>query len=173
MSLTVMCGLSFSGKSTFAALLAERLDAEIISLDAINAERGLDGGQGIPLEEWGRTNDIGHARAATALQAGRAVVVDDTGSPRFIREGWREVAASARASFSIVWVQIDAERQRERLLANRAEQQRHDVIDEVMAAHVDGFEDPTDENPFVVDADDARNPAVAEAIATGIRQRSR
>ncbi|GAB3611309.1 hypothetical protein GCM10027414_34350 [Humibacter ginsengiterrae] len=172
MSLTLMCGLSFSGKSTLAGLLADALDADLLSLDAINAERGLDGGQGIPLEEWARTNDLAQARATSALEAGRAVVVDDTGSPRFIRDGWRKVAAESATSFSIVWVQIDTERQRERLLANRVAAGRHDVTDDVIAAHVASFEAPTDENPLIVDADDTMNPETVAEITRSIRQRA-
>lgn len=168
-----MCGLSFSGKTTFAELLADALDAHQLSLDAINAERGLHGGEGIPLEEWARTNALAHARAAAALEAGRAVVVDDTGSPRFIRDGWRRVATEAETSFSIVWVQIDTTRQRQRLLANRAIAGRHDVTDAVMAAHVASFEAPVDEDPLIVDADDTRNPETIAAIARSIRQRAR
>lgn len=120
MSLTLMCGLSFSGKSTFATLLAEELNAELVSLDAINAERGLFGGQGIPVAEWARTNDLAMDRAAEKLRVGRDVVVDDTGSPRFIRDNWRKVAAEADAAFSLVWVQIDRARQRQRVVANRS-----------------------------------------------------
>ncbi|GAB3386856.1 hypothetical protein GCM10027568_05800 [Humibacter soli] len=47
--LVAMCGLSFSGKSTFARALAKELDADIVSFDAINEERGLNGGDGIPI----------------------------------------------------------------------------------------------------------------------------
>ena len=39
-----MCGLAFSGKSSAARIVAGELGAELISLDAINAERGLSGG---------------------------------------------------------------------------------------------------------------------------------
>jgi len=52
MTPTLMCALSFAGKSTFGVLLAEELDGQVISLDIINTERGLDGRQGIPLQEW-------------------------------------------------------------------------------------------------------------------------
>lgn len=45
--LILTCGLSFSGKSTLALELRSRLDADVLSLDVINAERGLYGGQGI------------------------------------------------------------------------------------------------------------------------------
>lgn len=168
-----MCGLSFSGKSTFAVRLADALDAELVSLDAINAERGLYGGQGIPLEEWARTNDLAHVRAAEALRSGRDVVVDDTGSPRFIRDAWRKLAAEAGASFSIVWVQIDPARQRQRLVANRTDATRHDVTDEVMNAHVESFEAPTLEDPLIIDADDTMKPATVAAVASSIRERAR
>lgn len=166
-----MCGLSFSGKSTFAELLAAELDAVLVSLDAINAERGLYGGQGIPIEEWARTNEIAQRNALGALQSGRAVVVDDTGSSRFVRDGWRKVAEDAHASFCIVWVQIDPARQRQRLLANRAAGLRHDVTDEVMDAHVADFDAPTREDPLVIDADDTRSPTVVAEIAEHLRQR--
>jgi shikimate kinase len=36
-----MCGLAFSGNSTVAAIMARELGIELISLDAINSERGL------------------------------------------------------------------------------------------------------------------------------------
>ena len=84
MTLTLMCGLSFSGKSTLARGLAEELGAHLVSLDAINHERGLRGGEGIPLDEWATSNGIAHERAGVLLAAGGDVVVDDTGSPRFI-----------------------------------------------------------------------------------------
>src|SRR4029077_883183 len=44
MSLYLLCGLAFSGKTTLASILSVRLPAVVVSLDAINASRGLDGG---------------------------------------------------------------------------------------------------------------------------------
>lgn len=167
MALTLICGLSFSGKSTLAKRVAADLDAALISLDAINLERGLDGGQGIPLDEWATTNRIAHDRAGRLLAERRQVVVDDTGSPRFIRDGWREVAQNSESSFVLVWVQIDEELQRQRLYANRSEQSRHDVADDVLAAHLRDFEAPVDEGAFVVDARDTKDAdRVAEVVAT-------
>jgi predicted kinase len=90
--LIVMCGRSFSGKSTLARALARALKAELVSIDAINEEGGLRGGEGIPVSEWGRTNDGASARTAAFLRTRRSVVVDDTSSPRFLRERWRTLA---------------------------------------------------------------------------------
>jgi predicted kinase len=168
MALTLMCGLSFSGKSTLAAQLAAELDAEVISLDAINLERGLDSGQGITLEEWAETNRIAEDRVQDLLRADRQVVVDDTGSPRFIRDGWRDVAEAAGRGFVLVWVQIDEPLLRERLQANRAAQSRHDVTDEVLAAHLTEFEPPVDEHAITINASDTRDAQRIHEIAQSI-----
>ena len=141
--LTLLCGLSFSGKSTLATQLAAQLDAEVISLDSINLERGLDGGQGIPLEEWAATNRIAEERVRALLGQHHQVIVDDTGSPRFIRDGWRDVASSTGSRFVLVWVQIDEPLLRQRLQANRSARSRHDVTDDVLAGHLAEFEPPT------------------------------
>ncbi len=55
--LTLVCGLAFAGKSTLAAAIAEHQGAVVVSLDEINARRGLHGGTGIAPEEWVRTHE--------------------------------------------------------------------------------------------------------------------
>lgn len=169
MALTLMCGLSFAGKSTLAARLAEGLGAQLISLDLINAERGLDGGQGIPLDEWARSDRIAHERVEALLVDGQSVVIDDTGSPRFIRDGWRTAAIAAGAAFALVWVRIDPALQRERVRASREAQDRDDVTDAVHREHADSFESPTDEDPIVIDARDTRDPARIVEVIDSIR----
>lgn len=169
MALTLMCGLSFSGKSTLVARIAQDLPARPISLDLINVERGLAGGQGISVEEWSTTNRIAHDRAEVLLRRGCHVVVDDTGSPRFIRDAWRATAEAADAPFVVVWVQISKELQRERVLANRALPVRDDVTDEVLRAHGASFEDPADEDALVVDARDTDDPEQVDMIVRKLR----
>jgi len=169
MALVLTCGLSFSGKSTLAAGLSSALDAELLSLDRINEERGLNGGQGIPAEEWATTNRIAHERAGVLLAAGRRVVVDDTGSPRFIRNEWRATASAAGAPFVLVWVQVSPELQRQRVLANRAKQVRPDVTDAVLLEHGASFEAPEeDEDPLAIDATSTSDPATIAAIVEAI-----
>ncbi|MCJ1715133.1 ATP-binding protein [Curtobacterium sp. VKM Ac-2922] len=169
MALVLTCGLSFSGKSTLAARLAEELGAQITSLDRINDERGLDGGQGIPLEEWATTNRIAHERVARMLADGKHVIVDDTGSPRFVRDAWRADADQAGVPFVLVWVQIDPELQRVRVRSNRRSGLRADVTDAVLAEHAATFEPPTDEGALVVDAERSDDPATSADLAAAIR----
>ncbi|MFJ4221818.1 AAA family ATPase [Curtobacterium luteum] len=163
MALVLTCGLSFSGKSTLAAGVSSALPAELLSLNQINEERGLHGGQGIPVEEWVATNRIAHERARALLADGRHVVVDDTGSPRFIRDEWRATALAAGSPFVLVRVQVDRELQRQRVLANRADPGRQDVTDAVLDEHGDSFEAPADEDPLAVDAASTSDPATIAA----------
>jgi predicted kinase len=89
-----------------AGQLGRELMATVLSLDSINEERGLYGRQGIPVDEWAETNRLAEERCRAQLRTGHNVIIDDTGSPRFIRDQWREVAARTHAAFVLVWVQI-------------------------------------------------------------------
>lgn len=95
-------------------------------------------------------------------------MIDDTGSPRFMRDGWRETAHKADAAFVIVWIRIDPVLQRERVRANRAEQDRHDVVDDVLDSHIASFEPPTEESPIVVEATDTRDELRIREVARSI-----
>ncbi|UFS59930.1 AAA family ATPase [Subtercola endophyticus] len=141
-ALILMCGRSFSGKTTVAQMLGAALSAEIVSLDSINEERGLFGGQGLPIEEWIRTNEEAARRVTTILTGRGRVVVDDTSSPRFLRDNWRTLAATTASKFVLVYLNTPENVARDRLLQNRRESHRNDVLDEVMADHLDGFEPP-------------------------------
>lgn len=86
LSVYAMCGVAFSGKSTLARRIAESLLLSLISLDAINHERGLHGGEGMTVAQWEETSKDRHGAGAAGTQAERSVVVDDTFSHRFLRE---------------------------------------------------------------------------------------
>ena len=140
--LVLLCGKSFSGKSTVASFLAQALPGAVVSLDAINEQRGLWGGDGIPISEWARTTDLARDRVRTRVKAGETVIVDDSSSPRFLRDEWRSLAAAAGAAMVLVFVDAPDELIRHRLQENRARGRRGDVTDEVMAAHQESFEPP-------------------------------
>jgi predicted kinase len=140
--LVLMCGTSFSGKSTVAGALAPRLSAGIVSLDEINERRGLWGGDGIPVEEWVRTHEIASGEVRELLAAGTSVVVDDTSSPRFLRDGWRSLAADAGSGFTLVYVEVDHATIRRRRAANQRNPGRRDVADVVLDRHLAEFEAP-------------------------------
>ena len=147
--LVLLCGTSFSGKSTVARVLAERLPARVVSLDEINERRGLWGGDGIPVEEWMRTHEVARVEVRELLGSGTSVVVDDTSSPRFLRDGWRALAAAEDVGFTLVYVDVDHPTVRTRRAENRLDPRRQDVTDAVLEQHLAEFEPPGDDEDAV------------------------
>lgn len=140
--LVLLCGTSFSGKSTIARELAPRLGARIVSLDEINERRGLWGGDGIPVEEWRRTHELAAVEVREQLGAAASVIVDDTSSLRFLRDGWRALAVEVGAAFSLLYVDVDHATVRRRHAGNRLDPRRRDVSDAVLEQHLADFEPP-------------------------------
>ena len=145
--ITLLCGLAFAGKSTLAAAIAEHQGAVVVSLDAINARRGLRGGSGIAPEEWVRTHGQALREGDAALAAGRAVVVDDTHCTRSLRDAWREVAARRGVVAVLVVVDTPEALALERLRRNQSTGARLAVEEAVFADLVARFEWPGPDEP--------------------------
>jgi predicted kinase len=145
--------LAFSGKSTLARALATRTGATLVTLDAINAERGIDGGDPNTTDAmWEETSGIACERMAASLRAGRDVVLDDTLSHRFLRERYRKVAHDCGAAFRLIVVETPLEEISRRRAANGHSRGRPDIADAVFEAHLARFEWPgADEVPLKVD----------------------
>jgi predicted kinase len=161
-----LCGLAFSGKSTIARRLAEALDLALISLDAINDERGFDGGAVIDDSEWERTSLIAMERLAAALAAGRSALVDDTFAMRFLRDRARRVAEAHGARFLILHVETPLETIQARRRRNDETRERMAITDAVFDDHVARFEPPEPDEPVVRIASEADLAALIEAERT-------
>lgn len=169
--LVLMCGRAYSGKSTIAEHLCESLKARIVSLDAINASRGLQGGQGIPIAEWVKTHEVAAAEVRAALGGCETVILDDTSSPRFLRDNWRRLASDCEAEFALVFVDTPLEVILDRQASNRLRPARQDVSDEVMSDHLDGFEPPeTDEETIRVDSQVDLPEKIAATVSAALRR---
>jgi SAM-dependent methyltransferase/predicted kinase/N-acetylglutamate synthase-like GNAT family acetyltransferase len=142
-----MCGIAFAGKSTLARRVAEAMKLDLISLDTINAERGLHGGEGIPDARWEETSFIAMTRLRKCLEQGRGAVVDDTFSHRFLRERCQRVATSCGANFTIVLVDTPISVIQSRRHMNAVEKIREPIRDEVFEHHLARFEYPTQDEP--------------------------
>ncbi len=64
-TLYLLCGLAFSGKTTISRAVVSFLHCPYISLDEINHERGLFGGEGIPVEAFELSSSFIFARWIT------------------------------------------------------------------------------------------------------------
>lgn len=144
-----MCGLAFSGKSSAAGVIARELQAELISLDTINHERGLRGGEGMSDAQWEETSFMAMERLRALLKQGRSVVLDDTFSHRFLRERCKGVAEDHGCGFVILFMDTPLAVIEARREANRRNPTRHAIRDEVFAHHRDRFQFPTDDEPVI------------------------
>lgn len=139
----LLCGLAFSGKTTLARAIAERLSLAYVSLDEINAERGVGpGGEGLPGEEWERSHAVAEARLASAFSGGGGAVLDDTGCFRWLRDRYRELARRHGVQTTVVFVDTPLDAIRARIAENALVPRRGRITDEVFARHVAEFEPP-------------------------------
>lgn len=145
----LLCGRSFSGKSTLATRLAEPLEARVISLDSINAERGLQSGAGVPVSEWTRTHEVAQDRTSAAVARSVTVIIDDTSSPRFLRDDWRALADRLEAPLVLIYLDIAPGTSWQRHARNRAGPRRADVTDTILRDHLASFEEPTPDEQFI------------------------
>lgn len=152
-TLYFLCGLPFAGKSTLARALAAHAGARLISLDAVNEERGL-GQHGAPITpaQWDATYAQAYRRVAESLAAGQSVVYDETCFLRGQRDAVRAIASQASARAVLIWVSIPLQVAHARWRANRANPVRPDVRDEDFAQVSGRFEPPgADESPLRYD----------------------
>jgi predicted kinase len=163
--LYLLCGMAFAGKTTLAAALARHLRAEVVSLDEINATRGLHGGLGIPDAEWARSHEEARLRVGKALEAGRPVVVDDTNCFRFLRDGYRRIAALHGAGATVLYLERPLELLLDRIRENERTRERSPVTEPVLLDLAQKFEAPAaDENVLAFPLDVAPETWIAEHL---------
>lgn len=149
-TLYLLCGLAFAGKSTLAARLTERTGAAIVSLDAINAERGLQGGLGIPVGEWVATHQEALRRLDALLGEGRSAIVDDTCCFRRLRDSYRGLASRHAAASLVIHVDVPLGEAVRRLRANEASPERPPVTEAILRDLARDFEWPAADEPTLV-----------------------
>ena len=141
--LILMCGLAFAGKTTIARRIAAERGWQYISLDAINAERGVGmAGQAITPREWEQTYAEAYRRVEQALRDRHAVVYDETNFLRAQRDQLRAIAAVYDVRTYVVYVATPEAEARRRWQHNRVTRQRGDVRDDDFAYVVARFEPP-------------------------------
>lgn len=143
-----MCGLAFSGKTTLAIRLANLLGAPRISLDEINASRGLRGGEGLADAQWEQTSQLAVSQLTKVLESGESVVLDDTLSHRFLRDRYRRVAKESQSEFVLLFLDTERSLIEARIKSNAERPSRQHVKAEVFSVHKSRFQRPAqDERP--------------------------
>ena len=114
----------------------------MVSLDANNAKRGLDGGAGISPGKWASTYREALSRVGELLAAGCSVVVDDTNCFRFLRDDYRQLAQRHGVATTVVHVKIGLEVALQRVRQNTRSRLRPGVREAVLLELAEKFEEP-------------------------------
>lgn len=165
--LYLTCGLPFAGKTTLAVQLAQHSGWKRISLDDINAERGVGQDNSVITQaDWARSYAEAHRRVDATLAAGQTVIYDATNFTRKERDRLRHIAARHNAATTIIYLDI-ADIARTRWQDNRRNPARRDVGDADYAQVADNFQPPTaDENVIIFD----RSRPLAEWISNNFKR---
>ena len=119
-ALVVFAGLPGVGKTTLSALLAARLAAALIRVDAIEAAVVTAGLATSPVGPVGYL--VAHRIAAGCLAVGTSVVVDAVNPVPAARQGWPGLAAETSSSLLVVEVVLaDEQEHRRRVEARRSD----------------------------------------------------
>ena len=142
--LYIMCGYPFSGKSSIAQLLVNKLGAVRVALDDINTERGIGVDVNLPIteNEWLESYTICNNRMLDNLKAGKSVIADTVAYKRATRQALRALAKEANTNSTILYVDTPVEVVRKRWEQNRLHKTRLDVSDENFSEVIKNFEIP-------------------------------
>jgi predicted kinase len=160
--LYILCGIAFSGKTTVARKLSQVTGSVYISLDDINAERGLLGGDGVAGQEWERTHEVARQRMSSFMTEGQDIVLDDTSCFRWLRERYREFAHRNGYVAQIVYLEVPPDELRRRIAENTVSPRRRAISPAVLAEHIRSFEKPSaDEEAVVLDSPQSASDWIA------------
>src|SRR5579885_1361894 len=144
----ILCGLAFSGKTTLAKVLDQRLGLSRVSIDEINTARGVGlRNAWITPEDWDLTYAESYRQLEEHLRAGRSVLSDAGNFNRAERDKARAIAAHSDADALVIYVTTPEPIARQRWLRNRLTHERNDIRDDYFEIGIQMFEPPTaDEN---------------------------
>ncbi|MBI3109462.1 ATP-binding protein [Candidatus Daviesbacteria bacterium] len=140
----ILCGLSFSGKTSLAQKIAEHLPVTIISFDAIYEELRKKTGDDLSpqVEVWDQVKRIALLSLSENLREGRNVVWDSTNPLRKHREELVEVGDCFGAQSIVVHVNTPLDEIRRRRQKNKFTHERSDRGSDDFEQKLRIWEDP-------------------------------
>jgi len=141
-TLYLLCGMPFSGKTTLAKSVSEHLHCPYISLDEINEQRGMKGGDGIPVEEWEKTHSIAINVLYELMPTEQDIVLDDTSCFRWLRDRYRTIGNQYSYQTIIVYLDIPLLEIRKRMQENEKTKVRLSVRQDIIEVMAKTFEQP-------------------------------
>lgn len=142
--LFILCGLTFSGKTSLAQRIAECLPVTIISFDAIYEELRQKTGRDLSPqpEVWDQVKRIALLSLSENLQEGKNVVWDSTNPLRKHREELIKIGDCFGAQSIVIHVNTPLDEIRKRRQKNKFTNERSDRGSEEFEQRLRTWEDP-------------------------------
>jgi len=150
--LLIICGLSFSGKSTLGKAITERFDYEQVDVDEtkINLYGQSIKDEDLYPEDWARIYTETDKLIEKLLKSGKSVVDASRNFSKTERNIVKSIADKAGVPIITVYVDTPEQMARQRLLENRRNPTRPDVTDKNFEEVIRAMEPPTvDEHPLI------------------------
>ncbi len=150
--LFIMCGLPFSGKTTFAKLVGKELGIQRVDLDEVKFEHGFEGisDDDMTEENWDDIFEDAYKRIEDLLKENGNVICDFSNLEKGYRDKLREIAQRNNAKPMVIYLNTPFNIIRERWLKNKETGERFDLTERVINESIEDLEIPgEDENTIV------------------------
>jgi len=149
-TLYIMCGLPYSGKTTFAQTFSEQSGFPLVSIDDIRESLGFFWGKHEATSaDWKKIFKEVEAELTTHLQADRSVIYDSANHDKASRETFRALAKNLHCDVKVVFLDTPLEVIESRRKANLMSNERAHIPDEFYTSALETFEPPTTEENVV------------------------
>ncbi len=172
----MLTGIPFAGKSSLAKAIQDQLNAVIIAIDDIHAERGLlKTDKPLSQADWESSFELAYHRVRQALRQHRYVVFDAVNGSKKRRAARLLLAQTENASAILIYAQASTEQslQRYRANLNTAERFRGHQAD--YRRVVERYQPPTSDEQaltFTSDTDNATQWVANHLVKPGLAKRA-
>lgn len=144
-TLFIMCGLPYSGKTTFSKRFAFEEGCVLISIDDVRESLGFVWGvNDATSEDWRQIYQRVDEQIATALSVGRCVVYDSANQDEASRRKYRSLAESLGCRSQIIFVDTPVDVIQRRRSENRDAPSRPNIPRDFFESAVQTFVPPND-----------------------------
>ena len=164
-SVIVVMGVSGSGKTTVAALLAQRLGWELAEADFFHSPANVDKMRsGVPLTDEDRAPWL--AAIAAWIDAQRAAGKHGVVTCSALKRRYRDVIVGNRPDVALVYLKGDRD-----LIARRLAARKHEYMPaSLLASQFEALEEPAPEEHAIVQAIDDEPEQIVTRIIAAIRR---
>ena len=153
MTLFILCGLPYSGKTHIAREILKHASCVYVSMDFILTELGYDWDLNkLPDEQgWKEVIDISYQRSKKALKDSRNVLYDSTNHTRISRDDLKKIASEVNANVQIIYIDVAPDVVIKRWEQNKITKTRFILNEKLLNMTIDSMEIPTnEERPWIL-----------------------